>query len=274
MRSLELSVADPDSVGRFKGTAYRVYGQGGGAVVLVHGVGMQQAIWAPQIAALSERHRVVTYDMLGHGESQDPPEGVRLVDYACQLADLLDHLRIDAAAVVGHSMGALVALEFALQYPARASHVVALNATFNRTPEQRAAVLGRADALECTGVSATIDSTIERWFGNPVPEDLRASAALINRFMRQVHPVGYARSYRLFASSDAAHVDRLQHLRMPVLFMTGELDPNSTPAMSEAMASRVARAELVIINGARHKMPLTRPAEVNERLLRFLNTKP
>lgn len=274
MKLLDSSIPGLAVKDEFDGTAYCMYGQAGEPVVFIHGVGMQQAIWAPQIQALSTQHQVITYDMLGHGDSQDPPEGAQLADYARQLAELLDHLHIQATAVIGHSMGALVALEFALQYPERTTHVVALNATFNRTPEQRAAVLSRADALEHAGVGATIDSTIQRWFGNPVPTDLQASATLVNQLMQQVHPVGYARSYRLFASSDAAHVDRLHQLHMPVLFMTGELDPNSTPAMSEAMASKVTQAELVIINGARHKMPLTCPTEVNERLLRFLNTKP
>ncbi len=270
MKSLESTEPAPMVAAQFQGTAYRVYGQGE-PVVFIHGVGMQQAIWAPQVSALSARHQVITYDMLGHGGSGVPPQDVRLEDYARQLAQLLDHLEIDATAVVGHSMGALVALEFALQYPARATRVVALNAAFMRTPEQRAGVVARADALEHTGVSATIDSTIERWFGNPVPAPLRASAARVTQFMQSVDPVGYARSYRLFATSDAAHADRLQELQMPVLFMTGEFDPNSSPAMSEAMASKAPHAQLRVIKNARHKMPLTCAQEVNEHLLRFLN---
>lgn len=270
MRPLEYSVPAPVASGRFEGTAYCLYGEGA-PVVCIHGVGMQQAIWAPQVAALAARHRVVTYDMLGHGASRVPPQDVQLADYARQLADLLDHLRIDASAVIGHSMGALVALEFALRYPERATRVVALNATFNRTPEQRARVLARAEELECAGVAATMDSTIERWFGKPVPADLQAYAGLAAELMAQVHPVGYARSYRLFATSDAAHAGRLHQLRMPVLFMTGEFDPNSTPAMSEAMANQVPQAQWVVVKDARHKMPLTCAQEVNERLLRFLD---
>ena len=270
MKSLKSLEPQPTAVGEFEGTAFRVYGRGE-PVVLIHGVGMRQDIWAPQIADLSAHFQVITYDMLGHGGSRVPPENVQLTDYADQLAQLLDHLNAPAASVIGHSMGALVALEFALRYPDRATRVVALNAAFMRTPEQRAGVVARADALERTGVSATIDSTIERWFGNPVPAELQAHAALVTEFMQNVDPVGYARSYRLFATSDAAHADRLQELRMPVLIMTGEFDPNSSPAMSEAMARRVPQAELVIVKDARHKMPLTCTQEVNERLLRFLN---
>ena len=86
----------------------------------------------------------------------------------------------------------------------------------------------------------------------------------------QVQPLGYARTYRLFASSDAAHVDRLSGLQPPALFLTGELDPNSTPVMSEAMARLAPRSRLDVVPGARHMMNLTHADRVNASLRRFL----
>ena len=255
--------------GTHNGTAYCVYGTGR-PVVLIHGVGMQQAIWAPQVAALANRYQVITYDMLGHGGSQDPDSHVTLADYAMQLQHLLSYLAIETASVIGHSMGALVALEFALRFPASVERLIALNAVFNRTPEQRASVVARAEALESEGVGATLDSTLARWFGSPVPEHLVGYAELVSTFLKNVHGVGYARSYRLFATSDAVHVGRLHELSMPTLFMTGELDPNSTPEMSEAMAAQSPHSTCVIVPGAKHKMPLTRAAEINSRILEFL----
>jgi len=254
---------------RFAGTACRVHGAGP-AIVLVHGVGMDQRAWQPQIEALAQQHCVVTYDMLGHGESQLPPEGVQLVDFAAQLLQLLDHLQIDQAHIVGHSMGALVALEFALLHPARCARLVALNAVFQRSPEQRAAVLARARTLHSEGVAATVDSTIARWFGAPVPAPLRATAALACDILADVNALGYARAYRLFASSDEVHAGRLGELAMPALFMTGEGDPNSSPAMSQAMAALAPRGQAQAVPGARHMMNLTDAGEVNARLLRFL----
>lgn len=251
------------------GTAYSVYGAGR-PVVLIHGVGMQQAIWAPQVLALASRYQVITYDMLGHGKSKDPDEDVTLADYGQQLHDLLGYLAVERPAVIGHSMGALVALELALRAPALVDRLVALNGAFNRTPAQRASVLARASALERDGIEATLDSTLARWFGSPVPDNLKSHAELVSGFLKDVHPVGYARSYRVFATSDALHVGRLHDLSMPALFITGELDPNSTPEMSQAMASQSPRATCVIVPGAKHKMPLTRANEINQRLLEFL----
>ncbi|NML47556.1 alpha/beta fold hydrolase [Ramlibacter sp. G-1-2-2] len=253
-------------------TAYTVQGRGE-PVVLVHGVGMARAVWAQQAEALARECQVVSYDMLGHGSSDVPPEGVTLADYARQLEALLDHLGIAQANVVGHSMGALVALEFALACPERTLRVAAVNAVFQRTPEQRAAVQARAAALGQEGAAATIAPTLERWFGNPVPAPLRESADLVGRLLREVNPVGYARTYELFASSDRIHEERLAGLAMPALFLTGELDANSSPAMSQAMARLAPRAQAVVLPRARHMMNVTHPLEVNGALRNFLAGK-
>lgn len=251
------------------GTAYSLQGAGA-PVVLIHGVGMEQAVWAPQVAELARDHLVLTYDMLGHGGSQLPAERATLADYARQLARLLDHLKLPAANIVGHSMGALVALEFALTWPERCTRVAALNAVFMRPAAQKRAVLARAGALQDIGVQTTIDATIARWFGEPVPADLQAAAQQLAGILGRVHPLGYARTYQLFASCDAVHADRLGGLSMPALFMTGELDPNSSPAMSAAMAARAPRASLQVLPGARHMMNVTDPHQTSQFLRDFL----
>lgn len=255
--------------GTANGTAFSVYG-GGEPLVLIHGVGMGKEIWAPQIAEFSRDYKVIVYDMLGHGGSELPAADVTLKDYAAQLAGLLDHLKVAAANVVGHSMGALVALEFALHYPQRTLRLVALNAVFMRTPAQRAAVQERAATLDHTGVAATVDSTLLRWFGEPIPAALTESAALVKHFLISVHPQGYARTYRLFANSDAIHAAGLPGLALPALFMTGEFDPNSSPDMSRAMAELAPQGRLEIVEGERHMMSVTAPAEINRRLRAFL----
>ncbi|WP_085315444.1 alpha/beta fold hydrolase [Derxia lacustris] len=252
-------------------TAWSATGAGT-PLVFIHGVGMSRAVWAPQLAEFARDHRVIVYDMLGHGDSPLPPEQPALADYARQLRDLLDELGLPAAHVVGHSMGALVALEFALGWPARCLSVTALNAVFHRTPQQRAAVLARAESLDDIGSPASVDGTLARWFGAPVPAPLQATAALAGALLRGVNRDGYARTYRLFASADAAHADRLPGLRPPALFMTGELDPNSSPAMSQAMAALVPGARAVVLPGERHMMSMASPGPVNAELRAFLQS--
>jgi pimeloyl-ACP methyl ester carboxylesterase len=235
---------------------------------------MAREIWAPQAEALAREYRVVCIDMLGHGGSDTPPPEVVLADYARELAGVLDHLDIAAANVVGHSMGALVALEFALRYPQRTPRVAALNAVFRRTPEQRAAVVARAEALAREGVGSTIAPTLERWFGDPVPAALKQAADQTARLLRDVDATGYARTYRLFATSDEVHADRLPALAVPALFLTGEYDLNSSPAMSRAMAQLAPRGRAEVIADARHMMNVTHPQQVTAALRAFLAGQP
>jgi pimeloyl-ACP methyl ester carboxylesterase len=221
---------------------------------------------------LSQHFQVITYDTLGHGDSQDPPEAATLQQYCMQLRQLMDHLAIARAHVVGHSMGALIALEFALTHPERCQRVVALNAVFCRTPAQMHAIAQRVESLQTSGIEASLDATIARWFENTTDPNMNAIAAQVREFLRSAHPLGYRRAYELFARSDRAHIDRLSHLSMPVLFMTGEFDSNSTPTMSQAMAQLAPRARVDVLTDARHMMTLTHADAINQRLVQFLAT--
>ena len=90
------------------GTSYLATGQGQ-PVVLIHGVGLNKEMWGGQVVGLAKNYRVITYDMLGHGASPRPASGTPLLGYAEQLLELLDHLQLPAATVIGFSMGGLVA---------------------------------------------------------------------------------------------------------------------------------------------------------------------
>ncbi|MER8956829.1 alpha/beta fold hydrolase [Mesorhizobium sp. M0833] len=243
----------------------------GAPVLLIHGVGMNAEIWQPQLAAMQDRFDVIAIDMLGHGSSPLPPENAQLSDFADQAIRLLDHLGLDHVAAVGHSMGALVAQGIALRAPARIGALVCLNAVFRRPPELAQAVRERAAALGGPGDPSAIAATIARWFGNPIPPALSDAAATARSALESVDADGYARTYRLFASADTAHADRLAYLAMPALFMTGSEDRNSTPAMSAAMARLAPAGQCLVLNGEKHMMTIASPQKVTQRIMAFLD---
>ena len=131
----------------------------GAPVLLIHGVGMSAAIWEPQIKLMKDRFELIAIDMLGHGASPLPPQDAGLSDFADQAIRLFDHLGLDRVAVIGHSMGALVAQEIALRAPSRVSSIVCLNAVFRRPPELAQAVRDRAAALGGRGDPSSIAAT-------------------------------------------------------------------------------------------------------------------
>jgi pimeloyl-ACP methyl ester carboxylesterase len=102
--------------------AYRVYGDGSRTIVLLHGLLLNQRMHVPLARALAERgNRVVTLDLLGHGQSERPPDMWRygMGFFALQVVALLDHLGIDEAVVGGTSLGANTTLEVAARAPER-----------------------------------------------------------------------------------------------------------------------------------------------------------
>jgi len=249
-------------------TAYDSTGEGP-ACVFVHGVGLNRRIWAGQVEPFAHSHQVITYDLIGHGRSDTLRGPLTLADFAGQLLALIDALGLRRIHLVGHSLGALIAIEFALQHPERVVALVAMNAVFHRSDAQRQAVAERAARLEQGEAGNLADATITRWFGDPVPERLAHHAGRVRDMLMKTGAEGYAVAYRLFAEADTAHAGWLAGLHAPALFMTGSDDPNSTPEMSSAMAAQCPDAELAIIEGERHMMLMTAPEAVNTRILRF-----
>ncbi|WP_027144615.1 alpha/beta fold hydrolase [Mesorhizobium sp. WSM3626] len=242
----------------------------GAPVLFIHGVGMNAAIWQPQIDRMAGSWDVIAIDMLGHGRSPLPPPNPELADYADQAIRLLDHLGLDKVSVVGHSMGALVAQELALRAAQRVRGIVSLNAVFRRPPELAEAVRQRAAALTGQGDATGTAQTIARWFGDPVPAELEAAAGKTVSALSAVDPEGYARTYRLFARADGDHAERLQTLAVPALFMTGSEDRNSSPAMSAALARLAPHGRCIVLAGERHMMAVAAPDRTTRRIVGFL----
>lgn len=102
----------------------------GHPLVLIHGLGSDHRMWAPQMEAFAKRYQVIAYDCRGHGASSPVPPGYQLTDLAEDLARLLDGLKIQEAALVGVSFGGVVAQQFAVSCPGRCAALV-LSDTFS-----------------------------------------------------------------------------------------------------------------------------------------------
>ncbi len=153
-----------------------------------------------------------------------------LSDYTTVISGILDMCDGPVVAV-GHSMGAMVALDLAARWPERIGGVAALNAVFERDADAARAVQNRAAALD--GLSpADPEQTLARWFGAASPPERDAC----RYWLRTVDPRAYKLAYTAFAQSGTPDRAMLARLACPALFMTGSAEPNSTPAMSRAMA--------------------------------------
>ncbi|OLU31557.1 alpha/beta fold hydrolase [Pseudomonas sp. PA27(2017)] len=251
------------------GTSYRVIGQGQ-PVVLIHGVGLNKDMWGGQVVGLAQHFQVIVYDMLGHGDSPRPSVDTDLAGYADQLRELLDHLGLPQAMVIGFSMGGLVARAFALHHPQRIGALVVLNSVFNRSPEQRAGVIARTAQAAEHGPDANAEAALSRWFSREYQAANPAQIAAIRQTLAGNDAQGYLTTYTLFATQDMYRADDLAEIQVPTLIATGELDPGSTPQMAEQLAQCIPGARAVVLAEQRHMMPVESPRLVNQMLLEFL----
>lgn len=265
------------------GTSYTIYNsqrEAADTLVFIHGVGLNQQVWQPQIDHFVATHNIIVYDMLGHGSSPRPPETVTLAHYVGQLANLLDFLQskflqceflqCKKVTLIGHSMGALVAVAYSLAHPLDVDKLVPMNIVYGRDADQAAAVVARAESVLESGQVAGIDTALARWFAGYEDAASRTKIDAIRTWLNTVDPLGYGRTYYLFATSDDAFTDHLHELTMPVLYLTGEHDPNSTPAMSHQMASQTPNGRAVVVPNEAHMMAYISPEKVNAILNDFL----
>lgn len=267
MTSTTLRLSEP-----FGKVAYREAGlsHAGKAspLVLIHGVGMQSAAWQPQLDAFGRTHHVIALDMPGHGLSDCIPNGSALNVFVEWLLAALDALKLERVHLVGHSMGALIAGGFAVNYPDRLERVALLNGVFRRGTAASAAVKDRAQKI-LTG-AFDLETPLNRWFGDSDEE--QATRGQVANWLSDVRIEGYATAYSAFANGDAVYADRFSSIPCPMLALTGEYDLNSSPAMSKAMADAAPLGRAVIVKDHRHMVNLTAPAVVNAALAEWLET--
>lgn len=253
------------------GTRYRVSGNGL-PLVMIHGVGMSKDIWKPQQEFFNPYFKVIQYDTYGHGGSPLPPDNAPLNCYLDQLVELLDHLHIERAHLMGHSMGALITNNFALQYPERVARIVPICGVYDRTPEHRERSLQTARTLKQQGAAATLDGTLKRWFTDADYDDPQRCEAIdfIRSFLASTDSIGYPRAYEYFAQHSDETAGKMHNLAAEALFITAEFDPNSTPLMTETMAKHSQHGRALVIANERHMLPTIAAEKINSDILKFL----
>jgi len=251
------------------GTAFKSYGDQPSPLIFIHGVGLRGDVWSPQVEYFSNDYQVITYDFLGHGESPLPPEEPVLDDYVEQLNNLLNHLDLSLISLVGHSMGALISVAFALRHPDKVKALVPINIAFNRSEEAQKGALNRANQILQANKILNIEQTLERWFKNKTSVDDLIKIDKVRNWLANASPQGYGRAYRLFALSDKVFLNKLSRLRPPVLYLTGDEDPNSTPAMSQQMAEETPNGSSNSLTGEAHMMSYISADKVNPIIEQF-----
>ena len=251
------------------GTAYQVFGNLPATLIFIHGVGMCGEIWQPQVEYFSKSYRVITYDFLGHGQSPLPKNEPTLDDYVEQLNNLVDTIGVSNFSLVGHSMGAIISVAYARKFPLKVNALVPLNIVFNRRKKAQKDVLMRANQILESNKILNIEKTLERWFKNNVSPSELKKIDKVRSWLKNTSPKGYGEAYRLFALSDKVFINNLYQLKLPVLYLTGSEDPNSTTLMSEQISQETPNSSSKSVNGEAHMMSYIAANKVNPIIEQF-----
>jgi pimeloyl-ACP methyl ester carboxylesterase len=219
----------------------------GEPVVLVHGLSGSSRWWRKNTAALGERFRVYTIDLIGFGGSRR--SGPFVLDEAAErLAIWMDEVGLEQAHFVGHSMGGLIAVRLALEAPERLSRIVLVSATVIPF------------AWGYVGHGARIVRALPRvplaFLLVLVTDSLRAGPWTILRAARQ-----------MLATDVRQH---LEGVTAPTLAIWGDRDPIVPKELGERVAAAIPGAELVVIAHAGHVPMWEQPAAFNRAVIGFL----
>jgi pimeloyl-ACP methyl ester carboxylesterase len=243
----------------------------GRTVVLVHGAGLAPVFWTGQLAALADFDTAVVAPALpGHGRpgsslASEGPAPATIEEYATWLTAFLDALDVERAVLVGHSMGALVALETARAHPARVAGVAALGAAARMPVHPRLL----EDASERP--EAAIEAILA--WGFAPRQAGRPPGIAMHELARRI----LAGTAEGVLAGDLAACDRYAGLAngaaavtVPALVATARRD-RMTPAKSgRALADALPEGTLVEFDQLGHMAPLEAPAAVAQVLRRWL----
>ncbi|MFT5484883.1 MAG: pimeloyl-ACP methyl ester carboxylesterase [Halieaceae bacterium] len=253
------------------GTAYRISGDGP-PLVMVHGLGLNHAMWQWQRAALAAHFTVVEYDLLGHGNSPKPIGEYPMQVMLDQLIELMDSLDIDAAGLVGFSLGGLIVQAFTVAYPARVKALAILNAAHGRSDEERASLMTRVQQVREHGPSSTVDAALERWFNAGFADSSPEVLAQVRTWVIANDPRVYPELYRLLAHADIGLEESIRSINSPTIVITAEHDYGNSPEMSQRIASRISGSRLEILPGLRHMALAEDPCQLNALLVSFFSS--
>jgi pimeloyl-ACP methyl ester carboxylesterase len=241
---------------------YEVHGSGP-TLLLTHGYSSTSTMWNGQIDALSKHHKLVLWDMRGHGQS-DYPEDPAAYSEALTISDmaaLLDEVGATSAIVGGLSLGGYMSLAFYRSHPERV----------------------RALLIIDTGPGFKNEDARDAW--NKRAHDTgdrfeREGLAVLQSLSRERSSVshrdasGLARAARgMLTQRDASVMESLPTIKVPALVIVGADD---TPflAASDYMAAKIPGAKKVIIPAAGHAVNIDQPQAFVEAVLPFLDGLP
>lgn len=236
------------------------------ALVFANSLGTDFRIWDALVELLGDGFRFVRYDKRGHGLSEATPAPYSMDDHVGDLESLLDHLGVKSCAVIGLSVGGVIAQGLAARRPDLVKAMVLMDTAHKiGTAEMWNQ---RIDGVTKNGIASLADAIMQRWFTpayrSPDNPDFVGYTAMLTRTTVD----GYAGTCAALRDADLTESTRA--LRLPVLALVGDQDGATPPDLVRATAELVRGSRFRIIAGAGHLPCIEQPQATAELIAGFL----
>jgi pimeloyl-ACP methyl ester carboxylesterase len=258
--------------------AGKIYAEADGdgpPVVFVHAGVAHLRMWDEQVAALRDAYRVIRYDTRGYGKTRvadDAPYS----NYG-DLGLVMDHFKVDTAHVAGLSRGAQIALDFAVNEPARTRSLIWVAGGVRGLdvpddPRDEAVWHQTEELAKNKEWAKIVELETQLWTDGPEQPPTRVDPE-VRRKMFQWNLESYSAEQEPSNVSEPefAAAQALDRLTMPVLAMWGDLDVTSTVKSGEWLAANLPGIRTRVFEGVAHMVNLERPGEFNQLVREFLD---
>jgi 3-oxoadipate enol-lactonase len=222
-------------------------------------------MWDAQAEALKGEFRIVRYDSRGHGKSVAGKGPYSIEQLSRDALAILDALKVDKAHFCGLSKGGMVGQWLLTHAPHRIGKAVLANTAAQMPPPEL--WNGRIRNVSQNGMAAIVDATIDRWFTKRFQQAAPAEIARVRKMIAATPDQGYCGCCAAIRDMDQR--DAIMGIRSPVLLISGEHDPATTPAMMGLLRERIPGAAWTSLD-ASHISNIEQPEAFTRALRTFL----
>jgi pimeloyl-ACP methyl ester carboxylesterase len=240
----------------------------GPVVVFSHGFLMNHTMFGPQVEALRDAYRVVTYDERGHGEAEPPGNPWSYWDMADDVLAILDHLGVERAVLAGMSQGGFLSMRAALRAPERVRALILMDTQAGvEDPEVLPLFQAMTADWQANGpAEGTLDYAATAILGAGADEEAWKQLWR-SRPNHWAGPVANP----LLTREDIT--DRVGEISCPTLVIHGDADASIPVERAQVLVDRIPNARpLVLVPGAGHAANLTHPQVANPAIREFLDS--
>jgi 3-oxoadipate enol-lactonase len=242
-------------------------------LVLVHGFPLDNRIWQSQLAALSDKYRVITPDLPGFGQSQPPPkQPFTMESLADTLHAFLTQLKAIPCALAGLSMGGYMSFAYERKYPTTLKALILVDTKAEAdTPDGKTGRNKMIETVRTSGPPAIAAAMLPKML---TPQSIQSRPQLVAQATSIMESCpAQTIEYALSAMRDRSdYRDCLPSVAEPTLIIVGDSDAITPPAVAESMNKSIPHSKLTLIKGAGHLSTMEQPEQVNQAMRQFLST--